>query len=106
MENYLVVKNLLIRVNRSGYEIMRYPKPNRIHTILEDGVVDDGAQVVMFSPSIAMRLGIRRGYMINMDVELKTAGGESLKVVGGIPIILTINLEDIGEGKKICQMET
>ena len=85
---------------------MGWLKPNRIHTILEDGVANAGAQVVVFSPNVAIRLSIRKEEMIDIDTELETASGELLKIMEGLPVILTIKPEDTEEVEETCQMET
>ena len=104
VKSHPIIKNLQLRVYRPGYESMGYPKPNRIHPIMENRLADTRAQVVMIGPSLAVRLGIRREEMINTSTEVKTASGGLLKILGRIPIILSLSLEDNREMKETHQM--
>ena len=104
MESYPILVDIQVRVDRSGYENMGYPKPNRIHTVMENGVVDARAQVVMIDSKLATKLGVRREEVLNTNTVVEMASGKSLDVVGGIPIIISSKTDGNGEKKESRQM--
>ena len=81
-------------MDRSGYTSLGFQKPNRIHTCVGSGLADTGAQVMMIGPDLATKLGIRREEMMGSSMDIKETSGGSLEVLGGIPVILSLNPND------------
>ena len=55
-------------------------------------------------PSLARKIGVQDVEMIDIRMDAKGIDGTSLKIVGGIPIKLGINLENNGELRETRQL--
>ena len=98
------IENLQIQVDRSGYKSLGFQKPNRIRTCGGSVLADTRAQVMMIGPDLAMKLRIRREDMMGSSMDIKETSGGSLEVLGGIPVILSLNPNDNGNFKKTHQL--
>ena len=70
---------------------------------MENGLDDTGAQVMMIGLDLAAKLGIRRKDIIDLYVDINEASGGSLEVWGGIPIVLSLHPNYIGNIVKCMQ---
>ena len=80
-------------MDRLRYIGLGFTKPNRIHPDGGNGLADTRVQVVVMGPDLEMKLGVTREEVMG----IKEVSGSSVEAWSGIPIVLSLNPDDIGE---------
>ena len=54
------------------------------------GLADSGTQMVLLGSDVLSRLGLKNNELLEMDVKVQVANGESLECLGGVLLKLSI----------------
>ena len=65
MEQYLLVRNLHINVDCSGYKSMGFTELNTTHPQVICGLADTVSQIMLIGPDLAKKLGVEEAEMVH-----------------------------------------
>ena len=91
-----MIENLCIVVDGSGYESMGFTKPTNTHTQVTHGLADTGSKIMAIGPDLVKRLGVQPKEMVNLSAKVKGVDSKLMKVLGGIPVKICLNLDNDG----------
>ena len=67
-------------------------------------MADTGAQMMIVSPDLVRRMGVRDEDFIPMELNVFAANGVPMEVLGGIPVKLSVIPRVGGKMRESCQL--
>ena len=79
-----MVRGLQVVVNEPSCKRFGHKLPENVRPVTLDGLADTREQVMVISSALAQRLGVKVNEMIPTSMNIMTANGNSMDILGGI----------------------
>ena len=102
-----MVRGLQVVVDKPSYKRFGHSIPESVRPVMVHGLVDAGAQITVISLTLAQRLGVKANEMISASRKIMMGKGDSMDIVGGIPIKIIHNFNGrVMESKQLAYIAT
>ena len=94
-----------VRPDRSAYTDLQLQRnfPEKTKEVQGVGLADTGAQMVVMGPGTIHAMGMRKKDLIPVEMKIKAANMGGLKLLGGLPVIIT-GLDELGKERETKQL--